>query len=70
MSDEDISDKENKNNISNNPTDLSENIDYKLNNSSADILSNDIGEDYLSYNDITREEDTEDTFVVDEKNED
>lgn len=70
MSDEDISDKENKNNISNNPTDLSENIDYKLNNSSADILSNDIGENYLSYNDITREEDTEDTFVVDEKNED
>ena len=70
MSDEDISDKENKNNISNNPTDLSENIDYKLNNSSVDILSNDIGEDYLSYNDITREEDTEDTFVVDEKNED
>ena len=70
MSNEDISDKENKNNISNNPTDLSENIDYKLNNSSADILSNDIGEDYLSYNDITREEDTEDTFVVDEKNED
>ena len=67
---EDISDKENKNNIPNNPTDLSENIDYNLNNSSADILSNDIGEDYLSYNDITREEDTEDAFVVDEKNED
>ena len=55
MSDKDISDKENKNNIPNNPTDLSENIDYNLNNSSADILSNDIGEDYLSYNDITRE---------------
>ena len=70
MSDKDISDKENKNNIPNNPTDLSENIDYNLNNSSADILSNDIGEDYLSYNDITREEDTEDAFVVDEKNED
>ena len=70
MPDEDISDKENKNNIPNNPTDLSENIDYNLNNSSADILSNDIGEDYLSYNDITREEDTEDAFVVDEKNED
>lgn len=69
MSDEDVSDKENESNLANNPTDLSENIDYKLNNSSADILANDIGEYYLSYNDITREEDTEADSVVDEKKE-
>lgn len=67
MSDEDVSDKENENNLANNPTALSENIDYKLNNSSADILANDIGENYLSDNDITREEHTEADSIVDEK---
>ena len=69
MSDEDVSDKENENNLANNPTALSENIDYKLNNSSADILANDIGENYLSNNDITREEHTEADSIVDEKKE-
>lgn len=69
MSDEDVSDKENENNLANNPTALSENIDYKLNNSSADILANDIGENYLSDNDITREEHTEADSIVDEKKE-
>lgn len=69
MSDEDVSDKENENNLANNPTALSENIDYKLNNSSADILANHIGENYLSDNDITREEHTEADSIVDEKKE-
>ena len=69
MSDEDVSDKENENNLANNPTALSENIDYKLNNSSADRLANHIGENYLSDNDITREEHTEADSIVDEKKE-